>query len=94
MVLRQSEELKVNKTASDSESGYAPAAGIAQVIFDLLFDVEDTAFLVEHGLHDRSGRVISCLQKRLPGAVDDRVIGIDVAGYKFFHNELYIAEVV
>ena len=94
MVLRQTEEFEVNKAAPDSESGYAPAAGIAQVIFDLLFDVEDAAFLVEYGLHDRSGCVVSCLQKRLTGTVDDRVIGIDVAGYKFFHNELYIAEVV
>ena len=52
MIFTQTEKFKVNKTASDSESGDASAPGVAKVILDLLFDVEDAALLIEHGIHD------------------------------------------
>ena len=56
--------------------------------------VKDTALLVIYGIHDRSRGVISRLQKRLSGTVYDRVVGIDIAGHKFLHDELNTFEVL
>ena len=92
MILGQAEEFKMNKAAADSEGGDAAAAGFAQVVFYLLFDVEKAAFLVVNDFHDGARRVISGFQKRLAGAVNDRVVGENLARHELFHYEADVVE--
>ena len=84
----QAEKLKMNKTAFDAECRYTPAACFAQVIFYLFFNIEDSAPLCIYGIHDRFHGVISGFQERVPFAVDDGIVGIDISGDKLFHNVL------
>ena len=94
MIFKQAEEFEVNEAAPDPKGIDASAPRFAQVIFDLLFDVKEAALLIVHDLHDRSGRVIPRLQKGLTVASDYRIVGKDLTGNKFFHDELHAAKIL